>query len=204
MSEDDSTTDSLQELSRRLAEWPELWPNVREGIQQSFAGLAADWESRQRPDHLVPLKAALDRVEGAGRALDLGTGTGLAARFVANRFPDTPVVGLDLAEEMVRVAVARDRQGRIRYLVGDGSALPFGDGVFDLVTAVNVFVFWREVTRVLAPGGVLGIEYSGGEATPIYVPVPDVKRHLSDAGSYVFEDGRAGSGIWILAQKMAG
>jgi hypothetical protein len=63
-------------------------------------------------------------------------------------------------------------------------------------------VFWDEVTRVLAPGGAIAIEYSLGEATPIYLPIADATRHLSRAGSYVFEDGRAGRGIWILARKL--
>ena len=201
MGEENPETDSFPELTRRLAERPDLWSNVREGVRVSFAGMAADWESRLRPDHLAPLEAVLARVGRATRVLDLGTGTGLGARMAAERFPGTLVVGLDLAEEMIREAVARKTNGGIRYVVGDGSALPFADGAFDLVTAVNVFVFWEEVTRILAPGGVLAIEYSSGEETPINLPVPDVKRHLSGAGPYAFEDGRAGRGIWVLARK---
>jgi SAM-dependent methyltransferase len=201
MGEENSGPEAFQDLTRRLAEQPDAWPEVREGVRRSFDGMARDWESIVRPDHIAPLEAALDRVEHVTRALDLGTGTGLGARSIAERFTDAWVAGIDLAEEMVREAVGRTAEGRIRYLVGDGSALPFANGVFDLITAVNVFVFWEEVTRVLAPGGTLAIEYSSGEETPIYLPVPDVKRHLSVAGSYAFEDGRAGRGIWLLARK---
>jgi ubiquinone/menaquinone biosynthesis C-methylase UbiE len=195
--------DPFQQLSRCLAERPDLWPDVREDVRRTFSELAPNWDSRLRPDHLAPLEAALDRVGQVIRALDLGTGTGAAARLVAERFPAATVVALDLTEEMIREAVGR-RTARIRCLVGDGSALPFGESAFDLVTAVNVFVFWDEVTRVLAPMGSLAIEYSSAESTPIYVPVQDVERHLSRAGPYDFEEARVGRGIWLLARKRPG
>lgn len=191
----------LQELSRRLAQQPDLWPAVRDGVRATFAGMARDWEARLGADHLAPLEAALDRVGRASRALDLGTGTGLAARLVADRFPGAAVVGLDLAEEMVREAVVRSQGSRIGYLAGDGSALPFSDDAFDLITAVNVFVFWGEATRALRDGGALAIAYSNGEHTPIFVPVADVRRHLSAAGPFEIDDGRTGRGIWILARR---
>ena len=45
-------------------------------------------------------------------------------------------------------------------IVGDGHALPFGDGVFDAVLAINAFEHYRqpdkvvsEILRVLKPGG---------------------------------------------------
>ena len=199
MGERPPESDSYPELTRRLAERPELWPEVRDGVRRTFAEMAGDWEMRQSEGHLAPLGAALDRVERVTRALDLGTGTGLAARLVATRFPGLPVVGLDVTEDMVRNAAERD--GGVTYLVGDGSSLPFADGTFDLVTAVNVFLFWDELTRVLASGGAVAIEYTRGAETPINLPASDVKRHLSQAGSYTFEDGTAGEGIWILARK---
>jgi ubiquinone/menaquinone biosynthesis C-methylase UbiE len=200
MDEEQPKTDSFPELTQRLADRPELWPEVREGVRQAFTEIAGDWETRQSPDHLAPLDAALDRVERPTRALDLGTGTGLAARLVATRFRGVDVAGIDITEEMLRQAVTRG--GVVRYLLGDGSALPFGDDAFDLITAVNVFLFWDEVTRVLSPGGALAVEYSRGAQTPINLPVPEVKRHLAAAGSFAFEDGTAGEGIWIVARKV--
>jgi SAM-dependent methyltransferase len=198
---DEPETHSLPDLTRLLADRPDLWPRVREGLRLSWNRIAANWESHLRPDHLAPLEAALNGVSRPVRALDLGTGTGRAARLVAARFPGALVEGVDLAEEMVREAIAQGTEGRIGYLVADGSALPFAAGAFDLITAVNVFLFWDEVTRILTPDGALAIEYSLGEATPIYLPVEDVKRHLTRAGRYRFEDGSAGRGTWILARK---
>ena len=55
--------------------------------------LMATWESRIGPEGLLPLGAALDwSAEPPRKALDLGTGTGKAARVVAKRFPNLTVI----------------------------------------------------------------------------------------------------------------
>jgi hypothetical protein len=104
---------------------------------------------------------------------------------------------------MIGQAVAQNPSQTVRYVTADGAAIPFANGFFDLITAVNVFIFWEETTRVLAPGGALAIEYSLAESTPIYLPGDVVERHLSRAGTYRFEHGRAGRGTWILARKLS-
>ena len=72
----------------------------------------------------MPLGAALDRLSAPPRrVLDLGTGTGKAARVVAKRFPDAEVVGVDLAPEMVEEArrlLPGELAGRVRFEVADG------------------------------------------------------------------------------------
>jgi trans-aconitate methyltransferase len=194
-------TEEIHVLTRRLAEDASLWPTVKEGVRATFDPIAHDWETRLDADHVVPLDAALTRAPAPRRALDLGTGTGLGARLVAERYPEAIVAGLDLSQEMIRQARSRDPEGRIGFLTGDSVALPFRDGAFDLITAISAFVFWDELTRVLVPGGSLAITYAKGEDTPIYLPAEDVRRHLAAAGDYEVEDGRAGSGTWVLARK---
>ncbi len=63
------------------------------------------------------------------RVLDLGTGTGAAARAVARAGADW-VVGLDLAPAMLRAGT-----GWASAVVGDAEALPFASDSFDLVLA---------------------------------------------------------------------
>lgn len=163
--------------------------------------MAPTWDSHIRPDHLAPLEEALAGIGKVEIAVDLGTGTGVAARFLARRFPDAVVVGLDLSEAMVRRATDHHSPRPIRFLVGDAAALPFPDGGVDLVTGVNIFVFRDELTRVLAPGGSFALEYSSAETTPIYVPLEEVERQLARSGSYAVETGGTGRGIWLLATK---
>ena len=111
---------------------PALWRLFRGPMRRQFGSLASSWEGRIGPEGLVPLGAALDRLDEPPRkALDLGTGTGKAARVVAKRFPDAEVVGVDLAPEMVEEAqrlLPSELAGRVSFEVADGASLPFPDG----------------------------------------------------------------------------
>lgn len=88
------------------------------------------------------------------RLLDLGSGTGAAAKL----FGDRETVALDPAVEMLAL-------NRMRWrVVGIGEALPFSDDVFDAVFAAyvirnldSVAQTLAEVTRVLRHGGKFGI-----------------------------------------------
>jgi demethylmenaquinone methyltransferase / 2-methoxy-6-polyprenyl-1,4-benzoquinol methylase len=81
------------------------------------------------------------------------------------------VVGLDQSEHMVRQGAARVARARmadrIRFVLGHGERLPFGDGTFDAVTFAyllryvdDVGATLGELARVVRPGGVLaGLEF---------------------------------------------
>lgn len=100
---------------------------------------------------------------GAGRkALDVGTGTGQFAVYLANK--GFEVTGVDLSEEMI--ATARQNAAQegllIRFQTGDAEHLDFPDNSFDVVVSRNLL--WtlprpdkalKEWKRVLKPGGKL-------------------------------------------------
>lgn len=99
-------------------------------------------------------------------ALDLGCGTGVGTLAVAEALPaHTQVVGLDLTPGMIERArgyQAESKLGaeRVRFEVGDATAMRFPDGAFDAVMA-NSFLYLvpepdrvlAEIHRVLRPGG---------------------------------------------------
>ena len=70
-------------------------------------------------------------------ALDFGCGTGRSTRFVRGLGFD-PVVGVDIAEQMVALARQRDPQGDYR-LVPDGDLDGLPAGTFDLVLSAFTF-----------------------------------------------------------------
>jgi SAM-dependent methyltransferase len=70
------------------------------------------------------------------RALDFGCGTGRSTRFLAALGFD--VVGVDIAEEMLRLARERDASGDYR-LVREGGVRSLGLEAFDLVTSIFTF-----------------------------------------------------------------
>jgi ubiquinone/menaquinone biosynthesis C-methylase UbiE len=100
--------------------------------------------------------------------LDVGCGTGLAsAPLLAAGFA---VTGVDLSESMLEKA--RERMPDARWIEGDACALPFAQRTFDVAISAQTF-HWldrvralAEMTRVLAPGGVVGIwwkNFTAGE-----------------------------------------
>jgi ubiquinone/menaquinone biosynthesis C-methylase UbiE len=128
----------------------------------------AAW-AQQGDDGFAEFRALLP---APGRAtLDLGCGEGRFARALAAEGHE--VTGLDVSPELVDRARAADPNGT--YLVADAEALPFDDGVFDLVVAFNVLSCVgdlgravEEAARVLASGGRLCLSvvhpiYTGGK-----------------------------------------
>ena len=184
---------------------PALWRLFRRPIRRQFGSLATTWEGRIGPEGLVPLGAALDRLSAPPRkVLDLGTGTGKAARVVAKRFPDTEVVGVDLAPEMVEEAkrlLPSELAGRVSFQVADGASLPFAAGEFDLVVLQNMIPFFEELGRVTAPGGKAIFAFSRGAETPIWVPPEKLRARLEGVGFSDVEELAAGQGVAVLAAR---
>jgi len=191
--------------TRAVVARPRLWRLFRGPIRAQFDRLAPVWHGRAGPEALAPFAAALDRLEEPPRrALDLGTGTGKGAAFLAERFPDVEVVGVDLAPEMVAEAqrvLPPGLAGRVRFEVADASDLPFEDGAFDLVVLLNMIPFFGELRRVTAPGGTLVVAFAFGPETPIWTPPETLRASLEPLGFTGFEEVVAGPGTALLAKR---
>ncbi|MBI3856012.1 MAG: class I SAM-dependent methyltransferase, partial [Planctomycetes bacterium] len=94
------------------------------------------------------------------RILDVGTGTGLAARRVAAR--GAKVSGIDLGAELIEAA--RRLAPTIDFRVGDAERLPFEEGSFDAVISTFGVMFVNqpaaasaELARVCRKGGRLAL-----------------------------------------------
>ena len=119
--------------------------------------------------------------------LDVGCGGGAMVRKLAAVAAEGKVYGVDHSEQSVAAARRPNRQGiaegRVEIRQASVSALPFPDGLFDLVTAVETHYFWpdlpadmREIQRVLRPGGtlvVLAEAYKGGSTTSGFKKSPN-------------------------------
>jgi SAM-dependent methyltransferase len=184
---------------------PKLWRLFRGPLRAQFDALAPEWDEILGDEALAPLDAALGRLETApGRILDLGTGTGKAARLVAERFPQAEVVGVDLAPAMVEQAsrlLPRELAGHVCFEVADASALPFGDGEFDLIVLLNMIPFFGELARVTAPAGTVIVAHVSGPSTPIWTPPETLRARLALLGFERFEELAAGSGTALLARR---
>jgi ubiquinone/menaquinone biosynthesis C-methylase UbiE len=105
-------------------------------------------------------------VENDYTILDVGCGGGRTVSKLAAIAPLGKVYGIDFSEESVAATKRANAQwidlGRVEIRQGTVSELPFADGIFNLITAVETHFWWadlpndmREVLRVLKPGGTL-------------------------------------------------
>jgi ubiquinone/menaquinone biosynthesis C-methylase UbiE len=110
--------------------------------------------------------AALRLVEG--KVLDVGTGPGTLVCELARSLPGLQVYGIDLSEDMIRLARAHARseqlEERVQFDTGNVAHLPYPDQSFDVVVSTISMHHWdeleqplRELYRVLRPGGRLWI-----------------------------------------------
>jgi ubiquinone/menaquinone biosynthesis C-methylase UbiE len=129
--------------------------------------------------------------------LDVGCGGGRTVGKLAALAPEGRVVGLDYSAASVAVARKTNAEaiqaGRVAIEQGSVAALPFPDGTFDIVTAVETHYYWpnlaasvREVFRVTKPGGTFALiaeTYRGGPLVWLYTPVMALLRaaFLTDA-----------------------
>jgi len=181
---------------------PALWRLFRGPMRRQIDRLAPRWDSLRGPDSLAPLEAALDRVPlPPQRVLDIGTGTGAAARLLGARYPEAEVIGVDLAERMLDEARRQTDSARVTYRAADAERLPFDTASFDLVTLNNMIPFFDELARVVTPDGHLVVAFSAGAETPIYVPPERLRGELDRRGFAEFAEVSAGRGTALLARK---
>jgi SAM-dependent methyltransferase len=184
---------------------PGLWRLFRGPLGLQFDRLATRWDSMRDAEHLASLESALAVVDPPpGRALDLGTGTGAAALAIARRWPETDVVGVDIARHMVEEArrkLPAELGSRVHFDVADAARLPFSDGSFDLIVLANMIPFFDELARVVASDGAVVFGFSGGPETPIYVPAERLRSELQRRGFAHFAEFSAGRGTALLARK---
>ena len=116
-------------------------------------------------------------VQDSRALLDIGCGGGGALLRLSELAPQAELHGIDYSPQSLSVAARTNRrlidQGRVLLLEADVSSLPYDDGRFDLVVAINSHYFWtdlagnlREVRRVLQPGGTIALaggQYFGGK-----------------------------------------
>jgi len=183
---------------------PALWRVLRAPLRTMFDGLAPTWETRIGPHHLWALERALEEVPPPARALDLGTGTGVVALALAERYPEAEVVGIDLSPAMVEEArrkVAPELADRVRFEVADASSLAYPDGAFELVVLSNMIPFSDELARVVAPGGTLVLSFSKGSDTPIYVAPERLRDELGRRGFAEFAEFSAPPATALRARR---
>ena len=182
---------------------PWTWRFLRRPMTRFFDRVAPRWDERfaNNPDRLVPLAAALDLIPAApARVLDVGTGTGMGAFMLAQRWPEADVTGIDVAPQMIAQAGDKSGGDRVRFLVADVATLDPGAG-YDLVVLLNMHPFFKQVARLLRAGGHVVAVSSRGAATPFYTPPATLARGFERHGLVTVATDTAGPGTYYLARR---
>jgi len=147
-------------VDRILAALAEAVTDESSLTPDSFAGADEFHIGGRRGSEIV---ADLLEVEPGGKIIDLGSGIGGPARFLA-RAKSVHVTGVDLTPEFVEAAsVLTELVGmadKVDFQVGSATDIPFGDDSFDAATMIHVgmniaekVVMMSEMARVTRAGG---------------------------------------------------
>lgn len=113
------------------------------------------------------------------KILDLGCGTGYFTEPLANKYSNSELIGLDLAQGMLVQAIQAhailtsantEKNFSASWLCGDAENLPLADNSVDLIFSNLAFqwceklpVLAAEISRVLKPGGTLAFTSLGSK-----------------------------------------
>jgi len=132
-------------------------------VSNEFDEWARDGRDRDmEAEHWATAKQMLARmpVEPGERVLDLGTGSGYAARTLSEVADAGLAVGLDASPEMAANAGSYTADSAVSFVAGDFHELPLESDAFDHCFSMESFFFatrphdlLRELRRVLRPGG---------------------------------------------------
>jgi ubiquinone/menaquinone biosynthesis C-methylase UbiE len=122
-------------------------------------------------------------LDGSDVVLDVGSGVGGTARYLADRV-GCDVVGIDLTEEYCEAAEMLSArvglEARTSFHVASALDLPFDDGEFDAAWTEHVQMniadkerFYGEIARVVRDGGRFAFhDILAGPESGLHVPVP--------------------------------
>lgn len=129
--------------------------------QSLFAAKLQELVSRRREESGLYTEIA-DHIPlvDSGRLLDIGTGTGLQLRVIAEMKPDLALYGLDISTKAIEIARGYFTPGEVNLSVGNIKKTTYPDDFFDIITCASSMSYWKnlvqcfnEIHRILKPGG---------------------------------------------------
>lgn len=130
--------------------------------KENWDSLAPIYEIMTKPGEAAYKKmyAFIRHTISGKNVLEVGAGTGLVARHVADAAHF--MIATDFSGRMIREAIEAGRPANLQYEVEDAADLPYENNEFDVVIASNLLNFaddpekvLQEIHRVLKTGGVL-------------------------------------------------
>jgi trans-aconitate 2-methyltransferase len=138
---------------------------------------------RRRDERARPFYDLVARIEAQAprTVVDLGCGPGNLTRFLAQRWPDALVSGVDSSPEMVAAAAEHAIEGRLSFALGDVQTWAPAEPVDVVVT--NAVLQWvpdhlqllGRLVAGLAPGGWLALQVPGNFDSPSHTAIAELR-----------------------------
>ena len=141
-----------------------LAKRILKKVESDYNVIAKEWNEK-RPFLILGKKIARQHVKNRQKILDAGCGNAVLYDTLAVRSID--YVGLDVSAKLLKIAQKRiknlKKTGRVKFIKGDVTKLPFKEKSFDVVFALAVLHHIpsdelrrkavKEIWRVLRPAG---------------------------------------------------
>lgn len=162
--------------------------------KEYFNEAAFNWDNMVRHDDTKLKKIfELSDVAPDSRILDVGTGTGILIKYLLETSPES-ITALDISENMIKVAMSKYKDERIKFTVGD--LYEHNDGGYDYIFMYSVYphfedkdALFKHLSSILNHGGRVVIAHSESKEkiNEIHSKNPAVNRHLLSPASVTAE-----------------
>ena len=150
-------------LAKRISaeDWQFMNYGYMPNDDEPAVSLPDDPKIQKYPMQMYHYLAAKAQIKGK-HVLEIGSGRGGGARYVAGSFLPASYIGMDIAQSAVDLSNKIHVLPNLRFIRGSAESIPLADNSIDVVLNVeschaygSVDKFLSEVKRVLRPGGYL-------------------------------------------------
>jgi ubiquinone/menaquinone biosynthesis C-methylase UbiE len=150
-------------LAKRISaeDWHFMNYGYMPNDDEPVTSIPDDPKIQKYPMQMYHYLAAKTEIRGKN-VLEVGSGRGGGARYVASHFQPASYIGMDIAQSAVDLATKIHPLPNLKFIQGSAESIPLADNSIDVVLNVeschaygSVEKFLSEVKRVLKPGGYL-------------------------------------------------